>query len=326
MLGVLLQKNIKLVSKTLSAKRSLYIATVNFNRAQDTIELIKSIRNTNLPNIKLLVLDNGSKKEDFTLLKNSLPKRGLELIRKSKNLGFAKGFNLLITKALKANDCEMLMIINNDTLLSRTNITDLVTYCNSNPTSMVSPLLIFPNRSQVQSAGLKFFWPLGLTLNYKFNQDPAQLLSEHLYPYALTGACIITSKTVWQKLGGFREDFFAYFEDLELGSRARKIGIQPVVLSNTQVIHKHSLASGGQSSYSYTNKKINPFKSYFLMRNGIKWARLHLNFIYRGYFLATHISGQLMMSLLVYRNLSIIPIQIRAVKDGFFNNFNPPGI
>jgi GT2 family glycosyltransferase len=71
---------------------------------------------------------------------------------------------------------------------------------------------------------------------------------------------------VWQELGGLREGFFLYLEDVDLGWHARWRGHDAVLAPAAVVRHLHS-ATAGQAS---------PLKTFYLARN--KWQLLALNY------------------------------------------------
>ncbi len=43
---------------------------------------------------------------------------------------------------------------------------------------------------------------------------------------ALAGACIVIKRETFDKLGGFNEDYFLYFEDLDLCKRIHRLGLK----------------------------------------------------------------------------------------------------
>jgi len=68
--------------------KSVSIITVNFNQSLVTEQLLQSINTTNTyPNIKIIVVDNGSKENDIEKWKVKYP--SIDFIRSDDNLGFA---------------------------------------------------------------------------------------------------------------------------------------------------------------------------------------------------------------------------------------------
>lgn len=75
----------------------LSIITVNYNGMKDTEALIESLRDNLSVSYELIVVDNGSKKDEAILLQEKYP--FIKAIRSEKNLGFAGGNNLGISEA-----------------------------------------------------------------------------------------------------------------------------------------------------------------------------------------------------------------------------------
>jgi GT2 family glycosyltransferase len=61
-------------------------------------------------------------------------------------------------------------------------------------------------------------------------------------PWA-TGCCLLVRRACWQELGGFDEDFFLYYEDVDLCRRARATGWTVWYAPGLQVTHYHPLHS-----------------------------------------------------------------------------------
>ena len=94
----------------------LTLITVNYNNAQGTIGLLRSLQNQTDPEFDIIVVDNDSTPDDRALLggyAGSSP-LNLDVIYSETNRGFAGGNNLAIRKAL-AQPAEWFVLINNDT-------------------------------------------------------------------------------------------------------------------------------------------------------------------------------------------------------------------
>jgi len=56
----------------------------------------------------------------------------------------------------------------------------------------------------------------------------------------VSGACLLSQKEVFKKVGLLKEDYFMYGEDAEFCFRVKKAGWEVGVLSNIEIIHIHS--------------------------------------------------------------------------------------
>lgn len=95
----------------------------------------------------------------------------------------------------------------------------------------------------------------------------------------LSGAVIAARRDVWQRLGGFDERIFLYWEDTELCWRAQLLGYRTVVASDSVVIHHRGGSGGGSAKWRhqylqngiYTHLKLAPLPTlvYFVVRQCI---------------------------------------------------------
>lgn len=61
----------------------------------------------------------------------------------------------------------------------------------------------------------------------------------------LSGACLVLRRRDWEALRGFDERFFMYFEDTDLGLKARrKLGKGSLLVAGTQVVHQQGASTG----------------------------------------------------------------------------------
>jgi len=98
------------------------IIILNWNGLQDTIECLQSLRASTYRNVRIWVLDNGSR-EDPSLALANFPE--ITLLRSAENLGFAGGNNYAAEIAL-AEQPDYILLLNNDTIVPPEMISELV--------------------------------------------------------------------------------------------------------------------------------------------------------------------------------------------------------
>ena len=190
---------------------------------------------------EIIIVDNASSDETRQSLKNSTE---IIYLRNDTNLGFAKACNIGYNHAIATN----VLFLNNDIRVK------------SNHSSWTQPLI------ERCSQGLVGPTMGQLNADLAFVKEANAILSGNSY---LSGWCIAASKEIWSKLWipraetskntapqVFSEEFgLAYFEDTDLGFRARQLGI-PMQVIDVPVIH-----FGKQSS-----KQINTAMLYLQAR------------------------------------------------------------
>ena len=260
----------KIRNKTKKKKRysKISILILNWNGKENTIECLNSLKKINYPNYEIIILDNGSKDDSVKILRQKFPEA--RLIGLNKNLGYAGGNNLGIKNAALMNNAEYVLILNNDTIVNKNFLKQLVKIAESNKdTGIVCPKVYFYYKPNIiQYAGLRFDLDRGESILMGYNKkDEGQFEKEEEMDFC-GGTCMLVKKEVFERIGLFDENYFAYFEDNDFGFRARKSGYKIMFAPKAEIWHKVSSSSGG---------KINAFKEYYMNRNRIWFMKKHAN-------------------------------------------------
>lgn len=243
---------------------------------------------------EIIALDNSinfSENRDYIsdfFQKNNLQSKS-SLISLNSNLGFAKGFNLIINKAL-SKGADFFMAINPDVILEKDSILNLLRYFIEkdkflNKISSLSPKLLrwdFENKEKtryIDSLGI------GMSKNHHFfdiNQGKIDKndISE-LEIFGVSGAAAIYNLKALKEvafdngkyLEFFDELMFMYKEDVDLSYRLRLSGWESFLVPKAIIYHDRSLSSDSFSflklffdknnncrSWSYLNQMIILFK------------------------------------------------------------------
>ena len=98
------------------------IILVNWNRKEDTLECISSLRKMDYKNFRIIVLDNGSNDGSQEFLRQI---NDIEFIDNGENLGIVKANNIGIKRALEAK-VDFILLLNNDTVVEKSMLSILV--------------------------------------------------------------------------------------------------------------------------------------------------------------------------------------------------------
>src|SRR5436309_283674 len=117
------------------------VILLHFGSITDTVECIRSLEQTLIKNIELVVylVDNDPKNR----LNNTSASSTLKviLLQTSSNLGFAGGINTGVKSALK-DRCDYILLLNNDIVVDRLVFKNLLPYFN-NHVRLISPLITY---------------------------------------------------------------------------------------------------------------------------------------------------------------------------------------
>jgi GT2 family glycosyltransferase len=193
----------------------------------------------------IIVVDNGSQDGSPDAVQRNFPR--VDLVRLSRNRGFAGGYNRGIERAL-ARGGDSILIINNDTVADRRMVEKLVE--NLQPgTGMVFPKIYYhDDPRRIWSVGARR-QPLTLEMT---DQATGQLdrgqwdrIQERDYA---TGCALLVQREVFEKVGLFDERYFAYYEDMDFSFRVREAGWRIILVPEARLWHKVARTSGGLDS------------------------------------------------------------------------------
>lgn len=199
------------------------LITVNYNGKDFLEPLLDSIRGQDFPPelVEVILVDNGSSDGSLELLQARYPE--VRLIANSDNLGFAKANN----QAAEIARGRYLALINNDMRLEPDWLSRMVAYLDAAPDDMrcISSKIVNWDGTLIDfMGGTVAFNGMGFQTNFRapVNAPAAKEYPEELF-FACGGAMLI-ARDVYLEVGGFDEDYFAYFEDIDLGWRLWVLG------------------------------------------------------------------------------------------------------
>lgn len=202
--------------------------------------------------VRVIVVDNASTDDSVNWLKENYPQ--VEVIKNSKNLGFAAGNNV----ALKKCQSAFILLLNPDTELSVETVKIMLDYMKKNPEVGVSTCRInlkngllddachrgFPTpwNAFCHFSGLGRIFPQSKLFNgYHLGYQNLNKIHEI---DACCGAFMFVRKEVGRKLNWFDEDYYWYGEDLDFCYRIKQTGAKIIYNPQTSILHWKGAASG----------------------------------------------------------------------------------
>ncbi len=207
-----------------------------FNRASLTKQCVdRLLANPSQADAEIIVVDDGSR----DLTERMLARYGepVRVVKHDRNTGFAIACN---DGAMVAGG-DYVVFLNNDTLPSRGWLDALIAHAERHPrAAIVGSKLLFPNDT-VQHAGVVFVddgWPLHLYYGFPANH-PAVNASRRFQ--AVTGACMLVRRDVFETLGGFDTSYLNGYEDVDFCLRAGQHGHEVHYCHDSVLYHFESL-------------------------------------------------------------------------------------
>jgi len=166
------------------------------------------------------------------------------------NPGFGTACNRLA--ALATGEC--LAFVNPDTLFQQDIFPPLVALCRQDPSvGACAPRISNLDGSDQISWNdpMGLFWELmeatGLQTPWRQRMIGKRALANPDGPWTVgfsSGACLVVPASVFREIGGFDEEFFLNYEDIELCDRIRATGRSVQVLPELRIFHHNSVIQG----------------------------------------------------------------------------------
>jgi GT2 family glycosyltransferase len=237
------------------------VIIANWNGQKYLKDCLESLCKQSYRSFKIVFVDNGSVDGSVDFVREDYPEA--EIIILEKNTGFAKGYNIGIKKALEDEDIEYVIIVNNDTRLHEKFIENMINCSQRYPDvgSIQPKVLNFFNRDKIDCAGILFSID-GVAVNRGYGEKDRGQFEDEVKIFGANGTASLFSRIALEKTqlrAGeyFDNDYFAYYEDLDLIWRMRLAGYESYYCPSAKLFHMHSA----------TADRISGFKAYYLNRN-----------------------------------------------------------
>lgn len=223
------------------------VVVVNFNGRHHLQPCFQSLIEQDYPpdRLELILIDNASIDGSLALMAEQFPQ--VRVVCNSTNIGFAPAVNQGASLATG----HYLALINNDTRLEASWVRTMVATIEAGRDRRVACV-----GSQILDwDGQKIdFLQSGANLygfGYQFYHGASLGTirgDEHEALFACGGAMLM-DRAIFLEVGGFDEDYFAYYEDVDLGWRLWVLGYRVVITPAATIYHRHHGTSSRMQPY-----------------------------------------------------------------------------
>ncbi len=255
-----------------SKKPFVSIIVLNYNSKRYLRDCFESLGKLNYPRnrYEVIMADNASSDDSVKYVAKEFP--WVKVVRFDKNYGYAEGNN----RAVRYAKGKYVVFLNPDTKVDKNWLVELVKVAEGDEKIAIcgSKVLFMDYPERLQSAGLSVT-PVGAGMDVGFGEIDEGQYNKLRYTLAVTGSSILVRRDIFEELGGFDPDFFAYQEDLDLGYRAWLRGYKVMYVPTSVVYHKFGGNWGGKSS---------PFRTYYCQINrlNVMIKNFELKYLIRG--------------------------------------------
>ena len=205
-------------------------------------------RKTTYPDFELILIENNSKQPETFRAYERMQKEHPDNLKVVTWEG--KGFNYSALNNFGAKEAtgEYLLLLNNDTeVISPRWIEEMLMYAQQDRVGCVGAKLLYPDNT-IQHAGIGFgFLTLAAHMHKNFPVGHPGYMGRLVYAqdvYAVTAACLMVRRSVYEQVNGLDESFAVAFNDVDFCVRVREAGYTNVFTPFAQLYHYESKSRG----------------------------------------------------------------------------------
>ena len=228
------------------------ILILNYNGKEYLKECLSSVLSQSYTDYEVILFDNCSSDGSIDYIRENFDDSRIKIVSSEKNYGFAGGNN----EALKHAAGEMIVLLNNDTVVEKEWLSELVKCLNESH-----------NAGMVQSLVLTD----GIPTKYYKKNGTINLLGHNIMEvfdigqngigeiFQVNGCSLIIQRELLDRIGGlFPYEYFAYAEDTYLSFKVKFLGYK--IYHNAKSVVQHK---GGATMRKYRNE----FVTFYQERN-----------------------------------------------------------
>lgn len=238
------------------------IVILNWNGAHYLQQFLPALREyTASPDVDIYVADNGSTDNSLLILGKYF--KEVKILLLNRNYGFAEGYN----RALAQIEADYYVLLNSDVEVTPGWLEPMLDYLQKHPdvAACQPKILSHHNRTHFEHAGAaggfidRLGYPFCRGRILAVTEEDRGQYDEVCDVFWASGACLVIRADVFEKEGGFDDDFFAHMEEIDLCWRLKSRGYRVVCVPQSKVYH----VGGGTLHVEH------PRKTYLNFRNNL---------------------------------------------------------
>lgn len=281
------------------------ILILNWNSVNDITELLKSLTLSNNKVFRVILIHNGT--NDWNELVDLSFKYSNEfevhVINNYENLGYAGGNNAGLNY-LHQNDIDGdLLILNPDIVVDKTTIDELVLAKTSSHDIGSVMIRTVDDNDKISYDALVFS---GFTQKYFISSTIDIIHTDYC-----AGSCMLIDRKLVEKIGLFDEDYFLYWEEVDLSLRIKEQGYKLLSTTRSQIRRKKNSTERSSNAYYYFIRNSFLLKDKFQSNRG---RLAHFTFIMKAMLSSFYKS-------LIEFNSNYLTSSVKGLVDGINKNY-----
>ncbi|MGD0275001.1 MAG: glycosyltransferase family 2 protein [Syntrophales bacterium] len=258
-------------------KKSVAILIINWKSSTLLLRCLECIVRQEPTLTDVVVLDNGDDDPIPEEFYSRFP--SVLFLKNVKNVGFAAGNNHLFRYA---TGCQWIALVNPDAFLEPDWLSKMLSAAMAHPEySFFASRLMQDANHEILDGDGDVFHVSGFAWREGRGRAISQCAIEPREIFSPCSAAALYRRDALEAVGGFDEDFFCYFEDVDLGFRMRLAGHRCLLVPDAVAYHVGSATTGGQhSDFAVYHGHRNVVWMYVKnMPGGLFWLLLPLHIV-----------------------------------------------
>jgi len=226
--------------------RSVAVIVVNYNGGDMLLRCLHDLAGQTWPAFKVIVVDNASSDDSMRRAEQKYPH--IHAVRLETNVGFAMGNNIGAEFAL---ECSWIACLNPDAYAYPDWLSNLMRAAQAHPEFAMfgSKLMLAPRPDRLDGTG-DIYHVCGAAWRRDHRRKLADGHHVEEEIFAPCAAAALYRRDAFDAAGGFDNDFFCFFEDVDLAFRMRLLGYRCLYVPSAIVHHVSSAITGFQSDFT----------------------------------------------------------------------------
>lgn len=301
-------------------RAKVLISILNWNRAQKTLHCLESLRDQRAVmqlDVIILVIDNGSRGDDIAQLEAGMANHDAILKRLPVNRGFTGGHNVAIDIAMNEG-YDFIWLLNNDATVMPGTLEELVAVFRARPQcGAVSPVLRdIEDGTTVARCINTHDWVKLKDRRIVSLEEGERFQAEHPEATWVDGTAVLFRVDALRDTGPLDDNFFAYYDDNDIGVRLAAKGWFSQCAFNATVMH----------DVKKLYEEFPLYMVYLLQRNELLFWQKNTPAGYRSFLILRLVDRALYDANRLYRNgwSKQADITLIAISDFFNRKFGDP--
>lgn len=226
------------------------VIIVNWNAGAYLERCLSALRKQTLPPSKTIIVDNNS--TDGSLERVEALYDNIEIIRMEKNAGFARANNVAVRDATgSAAGTEWIALLNPDAFPEPQWLENLMKAAEASPEySFFGSRTLMAAAADLLDGTGDTYHVSGLALRRGYGSLAENRYSVAEEVFSPCAAAALYRRDAFLEVNGFDEDYFCYFEDVDLAFRLRLAGHRCLYVPDAVVYHAGFATTGRQSDFA----------------------------------------------------------------------------